>query len=104
MGNGYEISIKDLAFLIAKLMKKKIRIKKSIKRLRSQNSEVKLLKSSSKRFTVSTKWKPKFKGRKGLEEGLKKQLIGIYLTLQKRLKQIYYLIFKMKTVACSNKI
>ena len=63
MGNGYEISIKDLAFLIAKLMKK-IRIKKSIKRLRSQNSEVKLLKSSSKRFTVSTKWKPKFKGEK----------------------------------------
>ena len=47
---------------------------------------IKLLKSSSKRFTVSTKWKPKFKGRKGLEEGLKKQLIGIYLTLQKRLE------------------
>tara|TARA_B100000963_G_scaffold350135_1_gene359996 strand:+ start:2809 stop:3798 length:990 start_codon:yes stop_codon:yes gene_type:complete len=74
VGNGYEISIKDLAFLIAKLMKKKIRIKKSIKRLRSQTSEVKLLKSSSRRFTVSTKWKPKLKGRNGLEEGLKKTI------------------------------
>ncbi len=70
IGNSYEISIKNLAFLISKIMKKKIKIKTSKIRLRAKNSEVDLLKSDSKNFTKLTGWRPRFKGKKGLIKGL----------------------------------
>lgn len=74
VGNGYEISIRNLVGVISKLMNKKITIEKSLIRSRTKKSEVDILKSSNKKIRTTTNWKPKYIGRKGLILGLEKTI------------------------------
>ncbi len=74
IGNSYEISIRDLAFLIAKIMNKKIKIKKSKIRFRVKKSEVDLLKSNNRKIINLTGWKPKYRGQNGLIAGLERTI------------------------------
>ena len=63
LGTGYEITMKELANKISKLMNKKIKIVEDKKRVRPKNSEVERLKSDFSRavgFKLETKiWKKK---------------------------------------------
>tara|TARA_B110000902_G_scaffold245118_1_gene298982 strand:+ start:125 stop:1135 length:1011 start_codon:yes stop_codon:yes gene_type:complete len=79
IGNGYEISIKNLIFEIAQIMNKKIYIIKSKERVRPKKSEVTRLCSNSKKAKKLIKWVPKFSGKEGLNMGLRKT-IEWYLT------------------------
>ena len=72
VGNGHEISMKELVSIISKIMNKEIIVKKSKIRIRTESSEVDLLKSNSKKIKKIIKWKPKYYGRKGLLKGLEK--------------------------------
>ncbi len=74
LGNGYEVSIEDLVKKISKLMKKKITISQKQERVRPKLSEVNILKSSNAKARKLLKWKPKFSGNKGLENGLNKSI------------------------------
>lgn len=70
LGSNREISIEDLAHLIAKLMNKEITIETEVDRLRPENSEVERLIADSSLATELTGWKPKVT----LEEGLSKTI------------------------------
>ena len=50
VGNGHEISMKELVSIISKIMNKEIIVKKSKIRIRTESSEVDLLKSNSKKI------------------------------------------------------
>tara|TARA_B100001173_G_C15955257_1_gene533163 strand:+ start:75 stop:1073 length:999 start_codon:yes stop_codon:yes gene_type:complete len=73
-GSGYEVSIRELADLIMKLMNKKLIIKTDNIRLRPKKSEVLRLLSSTKKAKKLTKWKPQFVGKSGLSKGLSKTI------------------------------
>jgi len=70
IGSNYEISIKELAHLIAKILNKKIVLHKDKIRQRPKNSEVERLYSSNKLAKKILGWKPGYGGKKGLEKGL----------------------------------
>mgnify|MGYP001269630988 CR=1 FL=1 len=70
LGSGYEISIKDVAFLISSLMESKINIKKNVERMRPNKSEVNRLCASNKKAKRLLKWKPQFFGKQGLKKAL----------------------------------
>ena len=55
-------------------MNKKIIIKLHKDRIRPKNSEVKRLLASTKKAKKIINWKPKYLGKKGFEEGLKKTI------------------------------
>ena len=74
IGSGFEISIKELANKISKLMSKKIVIKKHNLRIRPKHSEVKRLLASTKKAKKIINWNPKFSNKRGFEEGLKKTI------------------------------
>ena len=74
VGNGYEITIKDLVKKISKLMKKKVIILQKKERVRPKLSEVNILKSSNIKARKLLKWKPKYSGNTGLENGLNKSI------------------------------
>ena len=74
VGSGFEISIKQLAHKIAKIMGNKISIRKELSRVRPKNSEVDRLCASIKKANKIYKWKPKFASKKGFEMGLKKTI------------------------------
>lgn len=70
LGSGREISIEELAHLIARLMNKQIRIESDEPRIRPEGSEVERLLAD---YTLATKilgWLPKI----SLEEGLKRTI------------------------------
>lgn len=70
LGSGREISIGDLASLIARMMNRTIRIETEEKRLRPDKSEVERLLASNERAAALLKWKP----RQSLEEGLEQTI------------------------------
>ena len=74
MGSGYEISMKDLAIMISKLMNKDISISLDKQRLRPKLSEVERLVCQNKKAKTVLNWKPKYSASKGLEAGLKKTI------------------------------
>tara|TARA_B110000027_G_C16080585_1_gene283496 strand:- start:217 stop:1212 length:996 start_codon:yes stop_codon:yes gene_type:complete len=74
IGNGFDISIKKLVLMTNKLMNKKNKIIIEKKRKRVDASEVMKLKSCNKKAIKILKWKPKYSGVKGLENGLKKTI------------------------------
>ena len=74
VGNGYEVTIKDLVKKISKLMKKNVTILQKKERIRPQLSEVNILKSSNTKARKLLKWKPKYSGNTGLENGLNKSI------------------------------
>ena len=63
-----EISIGDLAKLIASIMNIEINIKPMENRFRPENSEVERLKCDNDKLTHNTSWKPQYNLKKGLSE------------------------------------
>ncbi len=72
IGSGHEISIGDLAHLIAGVMEAEITIETDEKRLRPEKSEVDRLLAGTDKLQTLTGWAPSKEGEAGLREGLKK--------------------------------
>jgi NAD dependent epimerase/dehydratase len=74
LGSGCEISIGDVATLIADLMGVELEIESEEVRLRPQKSEVFRLWSDNTKARKLLGWSPKFSGREGLRAGLKETI------------------------------
>jgi NAD dependent epimerase/dehydratase len=74
LGTGHEISIGDLANLIAELMEVKIRIQADTQRVRPEGSEVERLVADASKAKRLLGWEPKYAGREGLRQGLLKTI------------------------------
>lgn len=74
LGSNFEISIGDLAMLIAKLMGKEIEIVSDEERMRPEKSEVDRLLADNSKARELLQWMPEFGGLKGLENGLKETI------------------------------
>jgi len=70
IGTGFEISVGNLAHMIAKLMGTKIAIKESSERVRPTDSEVERLLADNRKAKEMLKWSPKNSGLAGLSQGL----------------------------------
>ena len=60
IGMKTEISISDLAELIAKIMGEKLTIKSSVERVRPKNSEVERLFCDNTKLLKHTSWRPRY--------------------------------------------
>ncbi len=74
LGTGYEISIKDLALLIAELMDCSPGIVLGDSRLRPKASEVDRLLSNNQKIKNCFGWQPEHSGAEGLKAGLQKTI------------------------------
>ena len=74
IGNGYDVSIKELVQILARLMNKKIKLKISKKRIRPSKSEVMQLRASFKKAKKLLNWQPVYKNLNGLEKGLRETI------------------------------
>lgn len=74
LGTGHEISIGDLANLIAELMGVKIRVREDAQRVRPKGSEVERLVADASKAKKLLGWEPKYAGREGLKKGLLKTI------------------------------
>jgi dTDP-glucose 4,6-dehydratase len=70
IGSGFEISIGNLAHMIAELLGTKIAIKESSERVRPADSEVERLLADNQKAKELLKWSPKNSGEAGLRLGL----------------------------------
>ncbi len=70
LGTGFDVSIGDLARLIADVMGKPLRIAEDIQRLRPPKSEVDRLQADNQKAKSLLGWTPRFAGRTGLKEAL----------------------------------
>lgn len=73
-GSGYEISIGDLAKLIAETMHADVKIKHAAERVRPEASEVERLCAGIDKAKSVLGWKPAHGGREGLRQGLKQTI------------------------------
>ena len=71
LGSNYEISIGELAELIADVMGVKVVVRCDEERLRPKNSEVERLWADNRKAKELFGWEPKYAGREGLRRGLK---------------------------------
>jgi NAD dependent epimerase/dehydratase len=74
IGSGFEISIGDVAQLIAQLMGAKIQIEQDSVRLRPERSEVDRLWASSAKAQKLLGWSPRHSGLEGLQNGLEQTI------------------------------
>jgi len=74
LGSGFEISIKETAETIAKLMNTKLELVDDEQRIRPENSEVERLHASIDKAKALLGWQPELKGLAGFETGLKKTI------------------------------
>jgi dTDP-glucose 4,6-dehydratase len=74
LGSGFEISIKETAETIAKLMNTKLELVDDEQRVRPENSEVERLHASIEKAKTLLGWQPELKGFAGFETGLKKTI------------------------------
>ena len=74
LGSGFEISIKETAETIAKLMNTKLELVDDEQRVRPENSEVERLHASIEKEKALLGWQPELKGLAGFETGLKKTI------------------------------
>jgi dTDP-glucose 4,6-dehydratase len=74
LGSGFEISIKETAEIIAKLMNTKLELVDDEQRVRPENSEVERLHASIEKAKTLLGWQPELKGLAGFETGLKKTI------------------------------
>ena len=65
-GTNYYVSVKTLAYEIAKILNKKISIKINLRRTRSKLSKVSNLKYDNKKIHLYTGWKTKVNLKNGL--------------------------------------
>ena len=70
VGSGFEVSIGDLAHLIADVMEVSIDIETEDERLRPEKSEVDRLHADNSRLQNWTQWTPEYAGVDGLRAGL----------------------------------
>lgn len=70
IGSGHEISIKDLAHLIAQVMGTSFKIETDYIRLRPDKSEVDRLLADNSRAKTILRWEPRYRGPEGLKKGL----------------------------------
>jgi nucleoside-diphosphate-sugar epimerase len=70
VGGNYEISIRDVALLIAEEMGRTIELVSDQQRLRPVASEVERLWADDSRMRSLTAWQPTYAGREGLRRGL----------------------------------
>jgi NAD dependent epimerase/dehydratase len=70
VGSNYEISIGDIARLIAEVMSRDVEIENDEQRLRPPTSEVERLWADNSRVHALTGWSPEYAGREGLRRGL----------------------------------
>lgn len=68
IGNNEEISIGNLAKLIAQIMNVELSIKASNDRIRPENSEVERLFCDNSKLLKNTAWKPKYNLKEGIKE------------------------------------
>ena len=73
-GNNFEISISDVAALIAEKMNVKIDIASDTERMRPVNSEVERLWADNSKVKELFGWSPKYAGRDGLARGLQETI------------------------------
>jgi NAD dependent epimerase/dehydratase len=73
-GSNFEISISDVATLIAEQMNAKIDITSDAERLRPPNSEVERLWADNSKAKELLGWSPKYVGRDGLVRGLQETI------------------------------
>ena len=71
LGSNVEISIGNLAYKIAGMMEKEIRIESSGERIRPENSEVERLWASNQKAAKMLAWKPEFNLDMGLVETIR---------------------------------
>ncbi len=74
IGSGFEISIGDIARMIAELMSAKIEIEQDSVRLRPERSEVDRLWASNAKAAKLLGWSPRFGGAEGLRKGLEQTI------------------------------
>ena len=74
LGSGFEISIKETAETIAKLMNTKLELVDDEQRIRPENSEVERLHASIEKAKTLLGWQPELKGLAGFETGLEKTI------------------------------
>lgn len=74
LGSGEEISIGDIAGLIADLMGTPFEMEMDAVRLRPKNSEVERLLADNAKARRLIGWEPKYAGRDGLKRGLKETI------------------------------
>lgn len=74
IGTGFEISIGDVAQMIAQLMSANIEIEQDIVRLRPERSEVDRLLASNSKAHKLLGWSPHFGGVEGLRKGLEQTI------------------------------
>jgi dTDP-glucose 4,6-dehydratase len=74
LGSGFEISIKETAETIARLMNTKLELVDDEQRFRPENSEVERLHASIEKAKTLLGWQPELKGLAGFETGLKKTI------------------------------
>jgi NAD dependent epimerase/dehydratase len=70
VGSGFEISIGDVARLVAEVMGVEIEFATDARRLRPQRSEVERLCAASAKAQRLLGWQPRYAGREGLRRGL----------------------------------
>lgn len=74
LGSGFEISIKDTAETIAKIMNAKLELVDDEQRVRPENSEVERLHASIDKAKTILGWQPQLKGLTGFQTGLKQTI------------------------------
>ena len=74
LGSNFEVSIGDLATMIAGLMRSKIKITSDSVRLRPSKSEVERLWADNSKAMKLTGWRPAYAGWAGLKRGLKETI------------------------------
>ena len=74
IGNGYDVSIKELVQILARLMNKKIKLKVNKERIRPSKSEVMKLRASFKKAKKLLNWQPSYINLNGLEKGLRETI------------------------------
>ena len=91
VGNGYDISIRELGVLISEIVNKKIKFDIIKSRIRQSKTEVQNLRADNKKAKKILKWSPKFGENSGLVKGLKKTIewFSDPKNLQKYKKDIY---------------
>jgi len=86
IGNNFDISIRDIVKTVEKITNIRTQIIFDSQRVRPKTSEVNKLKSSNNKAKKILNWKPKLKGKKGFEIGLKKTINWIYNNKESFLK------------------
>lgn len=74
LGTGHDFSIKDAIKLVEKIENKKITVLTDKKRIRPPKSEVNLLIADNSKAKSILNWKPKFSGKMGFLQAIKKTI------------------------------